>query len=230
MMKLLLRCLLFLLIIVGLFSMKQQKKTRVVFFGDSITQMGMNDGGFIVRMKDELKKKGLASQYDLIGAGVGYDKVYDLYLRMDSDVIAKNPDIVFIWVGVNDVGHKITGTGTDPEKFERFYEAIIKKLQAKNIQLVLVTPAVIGERTDMTNRIDGDLNYYAKMIRDLAGKYNWRLIKMRKAYLDYDLKNNPENNEKGILTVDGIHPTAAGNLLIAKEMMKVLIPGLEWED
>jgi lysophospholipase L1-like esterase len=216
----------FFIILSGIFfSMIPQKKIRVVFFGDSITQMGMNPGGFIVRMKDMLKAKGLASQYDLFDAGVGYDKVYDLYLRMDSDVMAKKPDIVFIWVGVNDVGHKVTGTGTDPEKFQRFYEAIIKKLQARNIKLVLVTPAVIGERTDETNRMDGDLNYYAKMVRELAAKYNCRLIKMRKAYQDYDLKNNPDNKEKGILTVDGIHPTDAGNQLIAEEMMKVLIAG-----
>lgn len=210
--------------------MTRQKKIRVVFFGDSITQMGMNPGGFIVRMNDELSQKGLSSQYDLIDAGVGYDKVYDLYFRMDSDVIAKNPDIVFIWVGVNDVGHKITGTGTDPEKFEKFYEAIVKKLQARNIKLVLVTPAVIGERTDGTNRTDGDLNYYAKMVRDLAAKYKCQLIEMRKAYLDYDLKNNLENKEKGILTVDGIHPTEAGNKLIAKEMMNILVPGLKWNE
>ena len=166
----------------------------------------------------------------MIDAGVGYDKVYDLYFRMDSDVIAKNRNIVFIWVGVNDVGHKITGTGTDPEKFEKFYEGIIKKLQARNIKPVLVTPAVIGERTDGTNRTDGDLNYYAKMVRELAAKHNCQLIEMRKAYLDYDLKNNPENKEKGILTVDGIHPTEAGNKLIGKEMMNGLVPGLNWNE
>ena len=229
-MKLLSGYLFFLILSVGIFSMTRQKKTRVVFFGDFITQMGMNPGGFIVRMNDELRQKGLSSQYDLIGAGVGYDKVYDLYFRMDSDVIAKNPNIVFIWLGVNDVGHKITGTGTDPEKFEKFYEGIIKKLKARNIKLVLVTTGVIGERTDGTNRTDGDLNYYAKMVRELASKYNCQLIEVRKAYLDYDLKNNPENKEKGILTVDGIHPTGAGNKLIAKEMMSDLVPGLKWDE
>ena len=203
--------------------MSQQKKLNVIFFGDSITQMGMNPRGFIVRMNEALQQKGLSSQYNLIDAGVGYDKVYDLYLRMDSDVMIKNPDIVFIWVGVNDVGHKVSGTGTDPEKFERFYTAIIKKLRAKNIKLILVTPAVIGERTDETNPQDGDLNYYAKMVHDLAAKYNCQLIDMRKTFKEYDLKNNPGNQEKGILTVDRIHPTDEGNKLIAEKMMQALL-------
>ncbi len=222
-MKMFVRSFFLIIFSIAIFSMARQKKMNIVFFGDSITQMGMNPGGFIVRMNEALQQKGLSSQYNLIDAGVGYDKVYDLYLRMDSDVMVKNPDIVFIWVGVNDVGHKVTGTGTDPEKFERFYTAIIKKLQSKNIKLILVTPAVIGERTDETNSQDGDLNYYTKMVRDLAAKYNCKLIDMRKAFQDYDLKNNPGNQEKGILTVDRIHPTDAGNKLIAEKMLEVLL-------
>jgi len=40
-----------------------------------------------------------------------------------------------IWVGVNDVWHKtLLGTGTDADKFEKFYQAIIKKLKDKNIK------------------------------------------------------------------------------------------------
>ena len=58
-MKLLSVYLLFLVLSVGIFSMNRQKKTRVIFFGDSITQVGMNPGGFIVRMNDELWQKGL---------------------------------------------------------------------------------------------------------------------------------------------------------------------------
>src|SRR5437763_9412004 len=95
-------------------AMTFQKKQRIVFFGDSITQAGVNPGGYITRMSETLNKRGLGAQYELVGAGIGGNKVYDLYLRMDSDVIAKNPDVVVIWVGVNDVWHKASfGTGTD---------------------------------------------------------------------------------------------------------------------
>src|SRR5215813_7292962 len=143
-------------------AFKFQKRTKVIFFGDSITQMGINPGGYITLLRDSLSKRGISSEYELVGSGVGYNKVYDLYLRMDSDVVMKNPDRVFIWIGVNDVGHKrSTGTGTDADKFERFYEAIIKKLQARKIQLSLCTPAAIGERTNYTNTDDGELNYYS---------------------------------------------------------------------
>ncbi len=205
-------------------AMTHQKKQRVVFFGDSITQMGVNPGGYITLLNETLTKKGLASQYELVGAGIGGNKVYDLYLRMDSDVLAKNPDAVVIWVGVNDVWHKSSyGTGTDPDKFEKFYTAIIKKLQAKNIRVFLTTPAAIGEKTDFSNAQDGDLNQYANIIRRLAKATNCGLIDLRKTFLDYNLKNNPENKESGILTTDRVHLNEAGNALVADEMLKAVV-------
>jgi lysophospholipase L1-like esterase len=209
-------------------SMTSQKKTRIVFFGDSITQMGVDAGGYITRMQQQIKEKGLDQQYDLIGAGIGGNKVYDLYLRMDQDVLAKNPDVVVIWVGVNDVWHKTSGTGTDADKFEKFYVAILKKLQEKNIKVVITTPAVIGERTDYTNQQDGDLNYYSNILRKLAKEYNTGLVDLRKDFREYGLKNNPDNKESGILTTDRVHLNAEGNKLVAQKMLEVLIPATTW--
>ncbi|MES1226031.1 MAG: G-D-S-L family lipolytic protein, partial [Bacteroidota bacterium] len=54
------------------------KPTRIVFFGDSITEAGAKPGGFIIKMGEVLQARGLANQYELIGAGVGGNKVYDL--------------------------------------------------------------------------------------------------------------------------------------------------------
>jgi isoamyl acetate esterase len=199
-----------------------QKKQRVVFFGDSITEAGVKPGGYITVLDQQLKQRG-GNEYDLIGAGVSGNKVYDLYLRMEDDVMSKNPDIVIIWIGVNDVWHKRSfGTGTDADKFEKFYDAIIKKLQARNAKVILCTPAAIGERTDFSNELDGDLNKYSSIIRNIAQKNNCELVDLRKAFLNYDLTNNKENKDKGILTTDGVHLNEAGNKLVADEMMKVL--------
>ena len=205
-------------------SMLSFKAKRIVFFGDSITEAGAKPGGYIVKMGETLAKKGIADQYELIGAGIGGNKVYDLYLRMDDDVLAKNPDIVVIWIGVNDVWHKqSSGTGTDADKFEKFYIAIIKKLQAKNIKVVLCTPAAIGERTDFTNQLDGDLNKYSQIIRNIATANNCDLVDLRKIFLDYNLKNNPENKEFGILTRDRVHLNDQGNQLVADKMVEMLV-------
>ncbi|GAB2824766.1 SGNH/GDSL hydrolase family protein [Ferruginibacter profundus] len=203
--------------------MPQQKKQRIVFFGDSITQAGANPGGYIMRIDSMCNAEGKKAGYEFMGAGIGGNKVYDLYLRMEEDVLAKNPDMVFIYVGVNDVWHKATsGTGTDADKFEKFYQAIIKKLKDKNIKVVLCTPATIGEKNDFSNPQDGDLNQYSKIIRDLATKNSLPLVDLRKIFLAYNLTNNPENKTKGILTTDGVHLNAKGNQLVADEMWKLI--------
>lgn len=209
----------------SLMSMADDKKTRIVFFGDSITQAGANKGGYIRLLDTVLQTKGIGNKYELIGAGIGGNKIYDLYLRMDDDVLAKNPDVVVIWVGVNDVWHKATsGTGTDADKFEKFYNAVVKKLQAKNIKVYLTTPSTIGEKTDNSNQQDGDLNNYSKIIRKIASANNCGLIDLRKEFFAYNVKNNPENKEAGILTTDRVHLNEAGNKFVAEKMMEVLMP------
>lgn len=221
-MRLLLYVSLFLAITLVSFTSMQQKQ-KIVFFGDSITAAGVSPTGYITVLGNLIAQKGLKDQYELIGAGIGGNKVYDLYLRMEDDVLAKNPSTVVIWIGVNDVWHKKNGTGTDAPKFEQFYNAIIKKLQAKNIKVILCTPATIGEKTDFSNEQDGDLNKYANIVRAVAAKNNCPLIDLRKTFLAYNLANNPENREKGILTADGVHLNEKGNSLVADEMLKMLV-------
>jgi lysophospholipase L1-like esterase len=201
-----------------------QQKQKIVFFGDSITQAGVAPTGYITVLGNLIAQKGLKDQYELAGAGIGGNKVYDLYLRLEDDVLAKNPTTVVIWVGVNDVWHKRTsGTGTDANKFEQFYNAIIKKLQARNIKVVLCTPAAIGEKTDFSNEQDGDLNKYAGIVRKIAANNNCTLVDLRKIFLDYNLANNSKNEDKGILTRDGVHLNDKGNTLVAEEMMKAVV-------
>ena len=106
-----------------------------------------------------LNARGMGEQFELVGAGISGNKIYDLFLRMQTDVLDAKPDIVFIFIGVNDVWHKrLAGTGTDADRFERFYNAILKKLAAENIKAIICTPAAIGERTDFSNEQDGELN------------------------------------------------------------------------
>lgn len=206
-----------------LMSFDFQRKKKVVFFGDSITQAGVQPGGYVKLVDSLIRQNGQENRYETVGAGIGGNKIYDLYLRMEEDVLKLQPDIVVIYVGVNDVWHKASsGTGTDLPKFGKFYEAVVNKLQAAGAKVIIATPAVIGERYDYSNQQDGDLNLYSNWLRSYAGKNNIPLVDLRKAFLSYSEKNNPENKESGILTTDRVHLNAKGNLLVAEEMWKAI--------
>lgn len=197
----------------------RRKRKKIVFFGDSMTSMGARPGGYITHILRLLKEADIEYNYELAGAGVDGDTVPDLYNRVDKDILSEGADIAVIFIGINDVRNKLTSEG---KEFENTYEAIIKKLDAAAIKIVLCTPTVIGEKTDFSNELDLDLEAYCEIVRNLAAKYNLPLVDLRKAFLTYNLANNVENKELGILTFDKVHLNHKGNQLVADEIWKVL--------
>lgn len=215
--------LLLLLLPVFISGFNMQPKKKIIFFGDSITELGIKSDGYITKLDSILAQKDQSNKYELIGSGISGDKIYDLYLRMDTSVLDKKPDAVVIFIGVNDVWHKrLLGTGTDLDKFEKFYTAIIKRLKQENIAVYLCTPAVIGEKNDFTNSLDGELNSYSAIVGKIAQTNNCVLIDLRQAFLGYLKTNNPGNKDRGILTTDGVHLNKAGNVFVAQQMYAAL--------
>ena len=167
-----------------------------------------------------LKKQVDTNKFELIGAGIGGNKVYDLYLRLEDDVLSKKPDLVFIYVGINDVWHKQTSkTGTDYPKYIKFYQALIDKIKASGSKVVLCTPSVIGEKKAGANEMDAELEKYSTGIRELAAKNNLPLCDLRKAFASYEEQNNVQDLEKGVLTTDRVHLNDQGNLFVAQQML-----------
>lgn len=207
---------------IALSGLVPQKKTNVIFFGDSITEFGVETGGYITRIESMCKSEKKNEQYQFSGAGVSGDKIYDLYLRLEDDVIKKDPDLVIIYIGLNDVWHKLSGTGTDTDKFQKFYQAIIARIKEKGSKIIICTPAVIGEKTDFSNPLDGDLNSYSNIIKDIAKQNNLPLIDLRKVFLEYNIIHNKENKEAGILTKDKAHLNEKGNQVVAEQMWKAI--------
>ncbi|WP_131537610.1 SGNH/GDSL hydrolase family protein [Pedobacter nototheniae] len=211
-------CILLCVCLISLTAMTYKPK-RIIFFGDSITQQGVSANGYVTLIKKALD----STKYNVIGAGIGGNKVYDLYLRLEDDVLNKKPDLVVIYVGINDVWHKQSShTGTDYDKYLKFYQALINKIQGVGSKVVLCTPSVVGEKKDGSNDLDADLNKYAAGIRELAAKNNLPLCDLRKVFTEYEAKNNPEDKEKGILTVDRVHLNNIGNQLVADQLLPLV--------
>ncbi len=142
---------------------------------------------------------------------------------MEEDVLKKKPDMVMIYVGINDIWHKrLSGTGTDFIKYAEFYEAMVIKMQAAGIKVVVCTPSVIGERKDFSNEQDGELNMYSNWLRYYAKINRIPCVDLRTQFTNYLIANNPKNEEQGLLTYDRVHLNAVGNQFVADEMWKVL--------
>lgn len=187
----------------------------IAFLGDSITQGGARPGGYCRLIGEAIEKKRPELGVKIVYAGISGHKVSDLQRRLDRDVLSKKPTIVFIYIGINDVWHSVRGKGTPKDDFDTGLRDLIKRIAATGAKIVLCTPSTIGEKTDQTNALDGMLEDYAKVSRNVARETGVTLCDLRRDFLGYLKKNNPENKDRGILTRDGVHLNQLGNQFVA---------------
>lgn len=193
---------------------------RIAFLGDSITQAGDRENGYV-----DLIRKGIAElrpEAVVIPAGISGHKVPDLLKRYQKDVLDKKPTMVFIYIGINDVWHSQSGKGTPIEDFESGLRKLVQDFRAAGAVVVLATPSVIGEKPQGENSLDKMLDEYAAVSRIVAAQEGAVLCDLRQAFLDQLLIFNPEDKPKGILTGDGVHLNAEGNLFVASESARAL--------
>lgn len=193
---------------------------RIVFLGDSITQAGAEPGGYVSLYREAVAAEPNGPGQEVLGAGISGNRVPDLQERLERDVLSKSPSRVVIYIGINDVWHTVNGGGTTEDKYRAGLLEIIGRIRAKGAQVVLCTPSVIGEKTDGSNPLDGMLDVYSQISRDVARQTGSHLIDLRKAFLNHLKQANPNQQEHGILTSDGVHLNAAGNKFVAQEMLK----------
>ncbi len=198
------------------------KESRIVFFGDSITELGRQPNGYVTLIEDTLARR--HPGVHIIGAGISGNKVTDLQQRAERDVLATKPTIVCIYIGINDVWHSaLPGhSGTAKDKYESGLKELVNKIRTAGARVILCTPSVIGEKWDGSNALDAQLEEYVAVSRRVAQETGIELCDLRNAFIDYLTIHNPGKKESGILTQDGVHLTDEGNRLVAREILKML--------
>jgi|APLak6261672720_1056091.scaffolds.fasta_scaffold01635_4 lysophospholipase L1-like esterase len=205
----------FIVCLVLMAYMKTNKKKKVVFLGDSITQLGLQANGYITQIQALIKQEDVEQKYQLLSAGVNGSTTLNLKERLQKNELQYSPDIAVVLIGLNDVWMQ-QETNSTIEQFEQDYTAIIQQLLQSNSAIVLCTLTVIGESTE--SPLNTTLNQYCDVIIRLAGLYNLPFIHLRQVFNNYLALNNAENMYSGILTTDGVHLNSVGNALVANEI------------
>jgi lysophospholipase L1-like esterase len=200
-----------------------KKGDSIIFFGDSLTELAGREApkehvtkGYvrIVREKLQESHKDLDLKVDWVATG-GHT-VPDLLKRVDKDVIAKKPTIVFIQIGCNDARR------IPKDTFKAGLEELIDKLQKANIQVIQCSLTSVGERHDGGNKDDPKLDAFAEIEREVAKAKGVPLNDLRKAFVEHWKQHNPDNKVSGILTYDGNHFNQKGHDFVAEQMLKKL--------
>ena len=199
-----------------------QKNDTIVFLGDSITQRGVAPHGYVTLTSKAIAKAYPDLNIKVIGAGVSGHKVPDCQRRLERDVLQKKPTVVVIYIGSNDVGYWGLNRGTKKEDYTAGLKDMISRINAAGARIILCTPAVIGEKTDGTNKFDKMLDEYSGISRKVAKETNTQLLDLRQAFMAYLKKHNTDNVAKGILTGDTVHMNKKGNAFLSSLVLDAL--------
>ena len=185
---------------------------KIAFLGDSITQFGGNNpGGYVNLVIKGLEVNGL--KVAPIKAGISGHKSNDMLARVDRDVISKKPDIMTLSCGVNDVWHGERGVPL--EAYKTNITALVDKVQAANIKVVILTSTLIN---DMNNPNSLKLDAYNDFLRSLAKER-----KLPLADLSADMKEIMKaKGARANLTVDGVHMAIKGDVMMATGVLRAL--------
>lgn len=202
---------------------------RIVFAGDSVTDMGSaqpvgeglfdNLGKSYVRVIDNM----LAAYYPEVflrvtNSGISGNTSRDLIARFDRDVVDLNPDWVSICIGINDVWRQFDSPAlTDqcvlPNEYEKNVENMILKVKGKVKGIFVLSPYIIEPNTEdmMRKRMDE----YVKICKALADKHKCIFVNFQEMYSKYC-----KIRHSSYIAWDRIHPNQIGATLMAREFLK----------
>ena len=174
---------------------------RIVFFGDSITDAGRNREdemslgrygyGFVHDVSSTLMYQE-PNKYQIYNRGIGGNRSIDLYARIKNDLWNLQPDLISLYVGVNDLWHEIKyKNGLEVERFEKIYKMILDDTLKvlPNVKFMLVTPYVMnGTRTADEIEKFRDVDKYASVVEKLAKEYHLPLVKLQPVLDEYAKK------------------------------------------
>ena len=202
---------------------------RVVFAGDSVTDMGSerpvgeglfdNLGRSYVRVIENM----LMAWYPklnirITNSGISGNTSKDLLERFDRDIVELNPQWVSICIGINDVWRQFDvpacrDYAVSVEEYEKNLETMILKIRGKVKGIFICTPYYIEpNKSDlMRNRMDE----YIKVCKYLAQKYNGELVDFQSMYDEFC-----KYKHSSIIAWDRVHPNQMGATLMAKEVLK----------
>lgn len=187
--------------------------------GDSITQ---NASGYCALLAALIMAAYPERGIRVVNAGVSGNRVPDLLARLDRDVLSQKPDWVSVNIGINDVWHGLADEGaggTSLTDYRAGLEALVDRLLAADIQVVLLPPTVIEE--DPSSEGNRRLAEYRKAMRAVGVA---RGVAIAPTDRDFDsaLEAGKQIDPAYALTTDGVHLRPAGDAVMALAVLKTL--------
>lgn len=183
----------------------------VVMLGDSLTE---NPDGYTKELEAALRKLGIT----MIRAGRGGDKTPWALTRLQTDVLARKPDAVCVFLGTNDAA---VGRGrwadepiVPPEAYESNLVWILHLCKMAGIAKFSIIPPLYRFEGPANEEFGDCLPLYRQAARRAADIQAACFVPADIAFED-EWARHPGHTGL-LLTTDGVHLTAEGNRILTR--------------
>ncbi|MBS1721027.1 MAG: SGNH/GDSL hydrolase family protein [Armatimonadetes bacterium] len=191
-----------------------QPGQHLVFIGDSITDCGRRDDpeglgqGYVRKIAASL-----GSGFRVTNRGISGDRVRDLEARWTADVLDLQPDVLTLFVGINDVWRVFdSGAAFDLDSVTEGYRRLVESVSCP---VVLIEPFVLP--------VPPDRLIWRPVLDPLIAFVRGFESSCRVVRLDA-LMNGAAGDAPALLAHDGVHPTDAGHELIKDAWLGLVQP------
>ena len=217
-----------------------QPNTRVAFFGDSLTWLGLYEEVLTAALGSSPTTAHM--NVTLVNEGVNGGTASDLVLgfspwgalvpnRTFAEVLGVvQPDVVAIQIGINDILQLPCGPRcSNVSEFSRILRTeLVDVALATGAAVYVASVSVIGEAPPFNSTTDELLDSFARAAMVVAGSAGVPFVDLRDDYKDYDIAENCLLVHSGLVTYDGIHPTSPnGATLLANAHAGGIIAAIE---
>ncbi|RYD23343.1 MAG: FAD-dependent oxidoreductase [Verrucomicrobiaceae bacterium] len=196
-----------------------QQRTIVVY-GTSLTA----GGAWVSQMNSWLSAR-FPGQFTVVNSGLSGKNSAEGLAQLQTKVLGKNPDTVFIEFAMNDAFLYTDGTPRlSVAQAKVNLEAMIQAIRQKNPQaeIILQTMNVVWDSPTGSNQsatLRPELASYYEMYRDVAAERGLMLIDHE---ANWSVLRNQSPSTFQSYVADGVHPNATGS-------SKVILPLLLWK-
>jgi lysophospholipase L1-like esterase len=208
------------------------KDDVILFQGDSITDWGRDrskstpnntialGSGYVIFATGHLLLENPDKNLQIYNKGISGNKVYQLAERWDADCLALKPNVLSIHIGVNDFWHTLTSgyTGTIETYITDYHKLIDRTKQAlPDVKLVICEPFATKGVKSVDDKWYPTFDLFRKAARNIAIEYNAAFVPYQSVF-DKALESAPA----AYWSLDGVHPSIAGEALMAKTWLETV--------
>ena len=208
----------------------------ILFQGDSITDCGREKcggagfdchglgPGYPGMIAARLQCDRPEVDWTFINLGISGNRIVDLYARWKKDCLNLRPDAVSILIGVNDTWHEVVRqNGVEVPRYARIYRELLAwtKHELPEVKFVLLDPFLCPEAGECAAMID-EVAERRTVVAELAAEFGAVHVRTQELF-DAAARRAPQSH----WSADGVHPTPAGQQLIADAWIAAAAPILK---